>query len=332
MGAGDCELISYSGTSMSSPIAAGVAVLVRDYFTSGFYPTGRRTASDAFVPSGALIKAVMIHSGRQVRHLIKLGGSKSSLNSTYPSNIQGYGLLSVASVLSFEPQTYPYLSLFVRGAAFSSSQYYTSLSSTGDVASYEVRIPPWVPENTPFRVTLAYTDAVNTYSYNSNNRAMVNILSLKVVCKTTGEVHSPLNTEGTVAMIHISSAVPGGTYSISVIGSYVLKSQPFALVATCNVAPPKGINGSTRDGYDSNYETSAYTTTVPVYRTIFALIYALPVLLVLQWKYKQMIRDFEDEGTRLRELYERLTFQSRVDFREVDSTSHTNTAVPAAMS
>jgi hypothetical protein len=324
MGEDNCELISYSGTSMASPIAAGVAVLIRDYFTSGFYPSGRRTASDAFIPSGALIKAVMVHSGRQVKHLIKLGGSKSSLNSTYPSNIQGYGLLGIASVLNFEMPTYPYLSLFVRGAAYSSSPYYASLSASGDIEMYEVKIPPWIASNTPLRVTMVYTDAVNTYYSSSNSRAMVNILALKVTCKTTGQVFSPLNTDGTVAMVHIPSAVPNGMYSISVIGSYVLKSQPFALVATCNVSPPKHINGSARDGYDSTFETSTYSTTVPVYRAIFVLIYSLPVFLALRWKYHQMVSDFHEEGDRLRELYERLNSQSRVDFRQVDTSSRSS--------
>jgi hypothetical protein len=323
MGESNCELISYSGTSMSSPIAAGVAILVRDYFTSGFYPSGRRTASDGFIPSGALIKAVLVHSGRQVRSLIKLGGSKVGLNSSYPSNIQGYGLLGVAGVLSFEAPTYPYLSLFVRGAAYSSSSYYAYISASGDIEMYEVRIPPWVASDTPLRVTMVYTDVVSSYS-SSNTKAMVNILTLKVVCKTTGETFSPLNTDGTVAMVHIPYVVPNGVYSISVIGSYVLKAQPFALVATCNVSPPKHINGSARDGYDSLLETSGYSTTVPVYRAIFVVMYCLPVFIALRWKYGQMVSDFQDEGDRLREIYERLNFQSREGFRELDSSSRSN--------
>lgn len=35
-----CALSSMSGTSMATPIVAGAAALVRDYFMSGFYPSG----------------------------------------------------------------------------------------------------------------------------------------------------------------------------------------------------------------------------------------------------------------------------------------------------
>lgn len=45
---------------MATPVIAGSAILVRQYFTDGYYPTGQKIAADAFTPSSALIKAVMI--------------------------------------------------------------------------------------------------------------------------------------------------------------------------------------------------------------------------------------------------------------------------------
>lgn len=48
------------GTSMATPLIAGSAVLVRQYFLSGAYPTGSPTTENAFAPSGALVKAVLI--------------------------------------------------------------------------------------------------------------------------------------------------------------------------------------------------------------------------------------------------------------------------------
>ena len=45
---------------MSTPVVAGAAVIARQYFMEGFYPTGRPTAANAFTPSGALIKAVLL--------------------------------------------------------------------------------------------------------------------------------------------------------------------------------------------------------------------------------------------------------------------------------
>ena len=35
-----CGLVSMKGTSMSTPLVAGAAALVREYFTQGYYPSG----------------------------------------------------------------------------------------------------------------------------------------------------------------------------------------------------------------------------------------------------------------------------------------------------
>ena len=52
-----------SGTSFAAPIVAGVTVLVRQYFTLGYYPdgVGARKANE-FQPMGALLKAVLVNS------------------------------------------------------------------------------------------------------------------------------------------------------------------------------------------------------------------------------------------------------------------------------
>lgn len=40
---------------------AGAAVLVRQYFADGWYPSGTPTADDGFAPSAALLKAMLVH-------------------------------------------------------------------------------------------------------------------------------------------------------------------------------------------------------------------------------------------------------------------------------
>lgn len=88
----DYALQIMSGTSMAAPVVAASALLVRQYFTSGYspacpllsrssplqrtvcvcalrrryYPSGYPNPSDARIPSGALMKAVIINSGTQL--------------------------------------------------------------------------------------------------------------------------------------------------------------------------------------------------------------------------------------------------------------------------
>lgn len=45
---------------MATPVVAGSAALVRQYFMGGFYPDGRPSTTNRFTPSGALVKAVLI--------------------------------------------------------------------------------------------------------------------------------------------------------------------------------------------------------------------------------------------------------------------------------
>ncbi len=51
---------------MATPTVAGNAVLLQQYFTEGFYPSGVKTKADGFAPSGALLKALLMHSGQAV--------------------------------------------------------------------------------------------------------------------------------------------------------------------------------------------------------------------------------------------------------------------------
>jgi hypothetical protein len=62
-----CETATLAGTSMSAPLVAGAALLVRQYFIDGYHPSGRRVARDSLVPSGALLKAVLVNGAVTLR-------------------------------------------------------------------------------------------------------------------------------------------------------------------------------------------------------------------------------------------------------------------------
>lgn len=85
-----CAVASSSGTSMACPAVAGAATLVREYFTSGYYPTGAAVPADAFVPSGALVKACIINSGSDV---VNTPG--------FPSAREGFGRVTIDNALYF---------------------------------------------------------------------------------------------------------------------------------------------------------------------------------------------------------------------------------------
>ncbi|RYF02719.1 MAG: hypothetical protein EOO40_12980, partial [Deltaproteobacteria bacterium] len=88
-----CGTQSLSGTSMATPGLAGAAALVRQYFMDGYYPSGVATPAQAFVPSAALIKAVMLVGADDMRG----AGTQGRL----PANGQGFGRLQLSDSLLF---------------------------------------------------------------------------------------------------------------------------------------------------------------------------------------------------------------------------------------
>jgi hypothetical protein len=80
---------------MAAPAASGAALLVRQYFTDGFYPTGTARPENRFEPTAALVKAVLIASAVDVS---TLGCSHEPI----PSRDQGWGLIQLDTALSFD--------------------------------------------------------------------------------------------------------------------------------------------------------------------------------------------------------------------------------------
>ncbi len=77
-----CSTSGLTGTSMACPAVTGGSMLVRQYFTDGFYPSGAPVVADKFTPSGALVKAMLINSSQNMTG-----------PAGYPSNQEGWGRL-----------------------------------------------------------------------------------------------------------------------------------------------------------------------------------------------------------------------------------------------
>ena len=52
---------------MATPLVAGAAALIRQYCMDGYYPRGEIQAGNGFIPMGALIRAVIVNSGTQLK-------------------------------------------------------------------------------------------------------------------------------------------------------------------------------------------------------------------------------------------------------------------------
>ena len=131
-----CATRLLNGTSMASPAVAGAATLARQYFVEGWYPTGTPQTADARVPSGALLKALLVNSSRN------LGGVLG-----FPGNQEGWGRVLLEDALYFSGDA---RRLLVLGDVRNASGL-----GTGDHDAFLVRVDS-VAE--PLEITLAFTE------------------------------------------------------------------------------------------------------------------------------------------------------------------------------
>lgn len=99
----DGAITLMSGTSMATPTCAGGAALVRQYFLEGWHATGTQVQGNSLVPSAALVKATMIHSGQKMQYKTSNGAWVTP--STLPHQSQGFGSVDLSKVLYFQGES-----------------------------------------------------------------------------------------------------------------------------------------------------------------------------------------------------------------------------------
>lgn len=219
-----CTTTTVQGTSMASPVTAGALALLRQYFTDGYYPSGTATPTDSLVPSGALLKAVLING------TAPMGGESAP-----PTRGQGWGRVNLERALSFNDEAQNLIiedewNYFTPG----SPAFQTTFTSTGNTSAGEIAI------------TLAWSDAPALVGANP---AIVNNLNL-VVTDPNGNTYlgnrfdtsTGLSiTGGTADAINtvekVRRTAVAGTWTVQVIPATILVSgQGFALAITGDVA------------------------------------------------------------------------------------------------
>ena len=213
----NCDTCSLDGTSMSAPTTGGLAALVREYYTAGYYATGARNPGSGITPTGALLKATLIDGA------VALGPSSPA-----PDFLSGYGRILLSSTLAFT------------GGPFQLrvDDYRTGVTSGSVILhAYDVAA------GEPLRVTLVWSDypaALNAAT------ARVNELKLEVIDPTGTVWFQTLDGGGapqqtsSVAATHDSINVEErlvfnnpapGRWVVRVKGVDVpMGPQPFALV------------------------------------------------------------------------------------------------------
>lgn len=297
-----CGLRKYRGTSMATPIVAGAAVAIREYFMRGFYPRGYASSSDAFIPSGALLKAMLVHSGQDISYSLSNNGATTPIGPA-PSNTVGYGRVELGKVLNFGQSSSTKITLFVIGAAFkqykTTKNYYVYNDTTFDYGSYSDTQSQDAPlyvslEKTGasysvdfssaectlrtscrIRITMAYSDVVAS---SNSYQVMCNRLDLQIA-SASGYVFKPIlpdyTTAGTVQTVYINAAESNMNYTATVTASFLYSSQSFAMVITGDVS-----NFSNEPDSSKGYIGSIFRYLEYVFLRIIAWYLHLPLV----WK------------------------------------------------
>ncbi len=244
---GSNNFVTGSGTSYACPAICAAAALTRQYFLEGFYPSGSSEPDQELIPTGSLLKAVLLNGTEDMTGV-----------QGYPSEKEGWGRLTLDKALCFPGDTRRLVIRDVRHA---------NGLETGQTDSFDITV--WGDDE--LRVTLVYADVPPASLASS---PVVNDLDLLVTGpesdvsdgnvfrgnyfengqSVAGGYSDALNN---VEQVSIASPV-SGKYKVEVIGTAVngvvdgsIAPQGYAVVVSGNIIDgvlPNGLGYADIDG------------------------------------------------------------------------------------
>jgi hypothetical protein len=217
---------SMDGTSMATPLTAGATALLRQYFTDGWYPSGTKVTANGFIPSGALMKAVLAISGDST------GGVYASF---YPDSLYGFGRVNLDTALYFAGNAVKLIIDDNRVGLM-----------TGEVKEYLLNIPA---SATGLKICLNWTDypgnptaakaLVNDLDLDAYNSSATRHRGNRYNATVPRQTNTSATNNDSVDVIEgIKVVSPAtGTWRITVTGKNVaFGPQPYALAITYKTA------------------------------------------------------------------------------------------------
>jgi hypothetical protein len=204
---------------MATPVVAGSAAIIRQYFVQGYYPEGIKGASPSHNPSSALVKAIILNSGRRIEAVRQKNGL---LTRTTPfDESQGFGRLTLKASLPLRDKNKLKAIFLDRTPIFQ-----------GEVHTYQITSNRRQGCNEPLSATLVWTDPP---VIGSCRNCVLNDLDLTII--RDGSTVYPNgrrfpDTKNNAERVRFNHP-PDGGYIVQVKGKNLeSSSQKYALVIT----------------------------------------------------------------------------------------------------